>query len=128
MQKLDLTHKGHTLPSARAVARGERCIKPKWVAMIKDNGALGLSSSTCLKLLGKHFGDAFRSANFEPRDISNLCHKHGYKAATNCHELVRSLCEKEKEDPRWVVEVEKEPGTNCLTHLFSMNPSQVQAA
>ena len=54
--------------------------------------------------------------------------EHGYKAATDCHELVRRLREKQKEDPRWVVEVEKEPGTNRLTHLFWMTPSQVEAA
>ena len=30
VQKLDLTHKGHNLLSARAVAREERCIKPEW--------------------------------------------------------------------------------------------------
>ena len=95
--------------------------------MIKDHGALGLSPSTCLELLEKHFGDAFRNAKIEPRDISNLYYKHGYKAATDCHELVRRLREKQK-DPRWVVEVEKEPGTNRLTHLFWMTPSQVEAA
>ena len=128
VQKLDLTHKGHKLLSARAVAREERCIKPEWVAMIKDHGALGLSPSTCLELLEKHFGDAFCNAKIEPRDISNLYYKHGYKAATDCHELVRRLREKQKEDPRWVVEVEKEPGTNRLTHLFWMTPSQVEAA
>ena len=128
VQKLDLTHKGHKLLSARAVAREERCIKPEWVAMIKDHGVLGLSPSTCLELLEKLFGDAFRNAKIEPRDISNLYYKHGYKAATDCHELVRRLREKQKEDPRWVVEVEKEPGTNRLTHLFWMTPSQVEAA
>ena len=74
--------------------------------MIKDHGALGLSPSTCLELLEKHLEDAFRNAKIETRDISNLYYKHGYKAATDCHELVRRLREKQKEDPRWVVEVE----------------------
>ena len=96
--------------------------------MIKDHGALGLSPSTCLELLEKHFGDAFRNAKIEPRDISNLYYKHGYKAATDCQELVRRLREKQKEDLRWVVEVEKERGTNRLTHLFWMTPCQIGAA
>ena len=51
-----------------------------------------------------------------------------YKAATDCHELVRRLREKQKEDPRWVVEVGKGPGINRLTHLFRMTLSQVEAA
>ena len=48
--KLDLTHTGHKLLSARALAQEERCIKPEWVAMIKDHGALCLSPSICLEL------------------------------------------------------------------------------
>ena len=52
-------------------------VGPEWVAMIKDHGALGLSPSTCLELLEKHFGDAFRNAKIEPRGISNLYYKHG---------------------------------------------------
>ena len=58
VQKLDFTHKGHKLLSPRAVAREERSIKPVWVAMIKDHGALGLSPSSCLELLENYFGAA----------------------------------------------------------------------
>ena len=90
--------------------------------MIKDHPALGLSVSTCLELLEKHFEDEFCNAKTEPRDISNLYYRHGHKAATNCYELVRGLREKQKENPRWVVEVEKERGTNRLTPLFWMVP------
>ena len=128
VQKLDLTHKGHKLLSARAIAREELCIKPEWVAMIKDHGALGSSPSTCVRLLGKHFGDDFCNAEIEPGNISSLHYKHGYKAATECHELVGHLRKKQKENLHSVVEVEKEPGTNRLTHLFWMTSSQVEEA
>ena len=99
VQKLDLTHKGHKLLSARAVAREERCIKPDWAAMIKDHGALGLSPSTCLELLEKHFGDAFRNAtnNLFVHVVVNGWVSHAATILRSCSEerypcISTSLC------------------------------------
>ena len=126
--KANLEHTGHTVPSKRAQAREKRVLKEDWVTMIKDHGRLGLPPSTSYELLEKHFGEEFTNALIEPRDISNVYYKHGYKAATDCQDLLNRLLAAKKNDPRWVVVPETEPGTNRLTHLFWMSPSQVEIA
>ena len=126
--KANLEHTGHTVPSKRGQAREKRVLKEEWVTMIKDHGHLGLPPSTSYELLEKHFGEEFSNALIEPRDISNVYYKHGYKAATDCQDLLNRLLAAKKNDPHWVVVPETEPGTNRLTHLFWMSPSQVEIA
>ena len=87
--------------------------------MIKDHGHLGLPPSTSHELLEKHFGEEFSNAQIERRDISIVYYKYGYKAATDCQDLLNRFLAAKKNDPRWVVVPETEQGTNRLTHLFS---------
>ena len=126
--KVNLEHTGHTVPSKRARAREKRVLKKEWVTMIKDHGHLGLPPSTSYELLEKCFGEEFANAQIEPRDISNVYYKNGYKATTDCQDPLTRLLAAKKNDPRWVVVPETEPGTNRLTHLFWMSPSQVEIA
>ena len=68
--------------------------------MIKDHGHLGLPPSTSYELLEKCFGEEFANAQIEPRDISNVYYKYGYKAATDCQDLLNRLLAAKKNDPR----------------------------
>ena len=106
MDKIDLTH-NHGMPSVRAQARDERYIKAEWARTIKSHGALSLTPTMCLELLETQYGDGFRDAKIEARDISYLDYNFGDKVATDCYELVEHFETKKKEDLRWVVEVEK---------------------
>ena len=64
----------------------------------------------------------------EPRDILNINYKYGYKAAIYCQDLLNRLLAVKNNDPGWVVVPETEPGTNRLTHLGWIYPSQVEIA
>ena len=126
--KNNLEHTGHTVPSKRAQTREKCVLKGELVTLIKAHRHLGLPPSTNYELLEKHFGEEFSNALTEPPDISNVYYKHGYKAATECQDLLSRLLAAKKNDPRWVVVPETEPGTNRLRHLFWMSPSQVEIA
>ena len=59
--------------------------------MIKEHGHLGLPAPTRYELLENHFGEEFTNAQLEPRHLSNAYYKCGYKAATDCHDLLDQL-------------------------------------